>query len=281
LKSLAILPANIAANLSIQHAIEIRLKHSITGSFEPAETIAEERRQTEIERFRREKVKVNGLSMHKAADWYDQLTDHGCSGPVRDGCTAFFYSVTIWANTVAESTATDLWLDVVNARPRSLAANVINNPSTKQGKQDAVISLKELIEGDLNLNNRLGTILRDRERVKFQSFASIKAAYSDAFRIVEDKKARPSNELIELFAEFENDLRELEATRNLIAHRGGRIDNKYISEMEAIGGSLKNVHEGAVLALNGDDVLRYANAVKHFTCKLLSFVDRWLVSHPD
>ncbi|WP_145088602.1 hypothetical protein [Anatilimnocola aggregata] len=77
------------------------------------------------------------------------------------------------------------------------------------------------------------------------------------------------------------DLKALESVRNLFAHQGGRVDQKFKEQALRYDPELRDAALGSTLLLGGAAVARYANSAVSFSVSLLEFVNAWLKSHPD
>jgi hypothetical protein len=109
-----------------------------------------------------------------------------------------------------------------------------------------------------NLRKKLGTVLRTK--FDFTSVAGIRQAYKAAFadhetlaRILVDPK-----------------LMHLEATRHLIVHRGGLVDEEFIRRT----GSTFPI--GQAIPLDEEEIASLLDAMKTAGCGLLAFVDECL-----
>lgn len=203
--------------------------------------------------------------------------------------TSYLYSsLILGAYTAFEALATDLWLVSLNLRPKSLVKNMLlahttprNEDSTSRG-QEPSIRFSDLSEYDFNVSAVMGKLLKEQRRANFDSLYGIRLAYESAFRLPEDKKKhRTSEELKHLFTSSHSDLRCLESLRNLIAHRGGVVDEKFRREVEKTAPDLYTTHQGEMLQLNGQQVSKYVMAAVQFSLLLLHFVDKWLAKYPE
>jgi hypothetical protein len=118
---------------------------------------------------------------------------------------------------------------------------------------------------NFDLRNCMGYLLEP----KFDptSLPRIKRAYTAAFG--------KASELTGLFDAPE--LGMLEASRHLIVHRAGVVDEEFKKRAAKWG---INYAIDVLLPLDGKQVSRLANAAIDAGCKLLSFVDEWMVNNP-
>jgi hypothetical protein len=216
----------------------------------------------------------------------DYLIDSARLPFVTIGGHAVLSSILLGAYTVFDSLSSDLWLAAVNARPRTLARDALEKGDTAEDgadgpKPEPSVPFSMLLDNDFNLSAQMGTVLKKRKRVSFESLEGIKKAYLAAFRTPGDKTKRPSNGMTQLFGKHHADIRVLEAMRNLISHRGGRVDQKFRDEVRPYSEELYAVSVGAELPLDGARVAKYAEAAIRFSADLLTLVDNWLTKHPD
>jgi hypothetical protein len=131
--------------------------------------------------------------------------------------------VRTWA--ALEAFSSDLWEDTLNEQNLfrtvvSLDALLETNTGREiEGLTNKMISVKSLIRHDLNLQGKMGTLLRDK--FDFTSVAGINKAYAAAF------KATPSPQL-----SATHKLWRIEATRHIIVHRAGEPDEKFRSQFD-------------------------------------------------
>ncbi len=165
-----------------------------------------------------------------------------------------------------EAVTSDAWELVLNSRPSILAKNVFrqldqSDPNDRVTQKQ--IGLGILAKYDFNVRDKLGTILRTK--FDFTSVTTIRRAYSSVFGKLEELEA----------ALAEPELSTLEATRHLVVHRGGLVDAEYKRR------SKSSLALGTALPLDAATVSSWANAVIDSSCKLLVFLDDWLVQNPD
>jgi hypothetical protein len=148
------------------------------------------------------------------------------------GVQGIFYALLMGAWTAFEALAQDLWVKVVNLYPVPLAQRVFE-PGSKlelekpEKKESKSISWKTLSSYGFNLTGNMGTMLQSQKSVDFQALKSIKAAYGTIFEGDTDAIfSDPKHSKLDI----------LEATRNLLAHKGGLIDRKFIDRVSKVAG---------------------------------------------
>jgi len=217
----------------------------------------------------------------------DDLLDREEQKVWRENAIGSLYSsLIIGAYTAFEVLATDLWLVAVNERPKSLAKYALefargDTSEPKAARQEPSVLLSTLAAYDFNVSGAVGDFLRESNRVKFDSLNGIQTAYKAAFRIPEDKKKRVSNQLSELFKGAYNDLYAIEAVRNLMAHRGGKVDQKFLDQVKGYDAGWSATLKDQPLQLAGQQVSKLVLASVRFSSSLLVFVNDWLSKYTD
>ena len=126
--------------------------------------------------------------------------------------------------TAFESMSSDLWVQAVNVGPKAWSKKVFEKAKTphlkpeseRNKEQEKSIPLTVLSEYGYDLRMKMGTLLKQQEKVDFQSLANTNAAYCAIF----PEKAK------KIFDDNTH-LAALEAIRNLYAHRAGMVDEKF------------------------------------------------------
>ena len=113
---------------------------------------------------------------------------------------------------------------------------------------------------------RIGAVLKPK--FDLTSLSKIKKAYVAAFE---------KDEALD-HALDGDDLDLLEASRHLIVHKGGMVDEEFQKRVAKVGIAYP---VGDLLPLDGAMVSRMANAAIAAGCRLLAFVDDWLVKNPS
>lgn len=112
-----------------------------------------------------------------------------------------------------ETFAADLWIALVNCEPRLALAWARKNKSKS-------LTFAEIAGENFDLTQNMGTILTRCGKVNFQTLDSVRANYVELFG--EDATA-----CLEPFRE----ILVVSKVRHLLAHRGGQIDAKFLSEV--------------------------------------------------
>jgi len=189
------------------------------------------------------------------------LEHHQLDAPAR---ALLFAAVALaWAS--FECAAKDAWIAALNSRPLQLAQSAFGSlpeGASAEGISGRQIGVGLLARYGFDLRDKLGTLLAPK--FDFTSVSGIRGAYSAAFGKQADHEIALTDPPLGL----------LEATRHLIVHRAGLVDEEYHRRT----GDATPI--GQVLQLNGFVVSNLANVGVSAGCKLLHAVDRWLTSHP-
>jgi len=176
------------------------------------------------------------------------------------------YVVQAW--TAFETLVTDLWEVALNTHPDALSqlADAKTNDIVETGGK--TVSLSILQKYDYDLKAVMGTVLRSK--FKFDSLDGIREAYLAAF----GKKGMEA--LHEALAD--DALSAASAIRQVIVHRAGVVDEKYVrrSANLALAPKLK---VGAELVLDGEIVAGLLSTAVPKALDVLLFVDEWIVTH--
>lgn len=81
-----------------------------------------------------------------------------------------------------------------------------------------------------------------------------------------------------MFETHNLELFRLETLRNVFAHKGGLIDDKFIKRMGDEPGFKET--EGRSLSVTGEYVANKANVVTVCSMQLIQAVDKWLTDNP-
>ena len=173
--------------------------------------------------------------------------------------------------TAFESLTQDTWIEAVNTCPNPLAERVLEpSANLKTGSQLKSVSWKVIKSAGFDLTGSMGSVLLRQKAVDFQQLETIRAAYDVAF----------AGEFEPIFSAHEEQLSQLEAVRNLFAHKGGTIDRKFIDRMKNVP-DLKDMKEGEVFCVTGQYVAQKANTISQCSTSLISGVDNWLEQNPS
>jgi hypothetical protein len=125
------------------------------------------------------------------------------------------------------------------------------------------------------LRQVLGTILKETRKFDVNSLSGIRDAYIAAF---DDDKTKDATSLFS--GSDYQELLWLEATRNVLVHRGGKADKKFISRVKK-DQSMAGIKEGNQLGITEEYAVRLSSVTVRSAMRLLTFVDHWLSCHPS
>ena len=155
-----------------------------------------------------------------------------------------------------ETVAEDLWEAAVNARPSKLASG--NLPIDKL----------KIYRFDVRSN--LGTMLKDQSR-NFRTLFGIQDAYRNTFQ----RQGERINSILS-----EPPLKYTAAVRNVIIHKGGKIDEEYLDQVSRIPNAYRSA-VGDKFALTGKMTYDLAEAALKSAADLLNAVHGWIIGHPE
>lgn len=187
--------------------------------------------------------------------------------PVQTWILTQLAAATSGAWTAFECLATDTWVAAVNSRPVTLAARAMEAKATgdeSDAFQGKTLQVWQLAQYGFDLRNRMGFLLRP----KFDMTSG--KTFDKAFTAIFTKESL----LDSLFKD--PDLRLLEASRHVIVHNAGIVDEDFIQNTKGLNLAYPN---GQPLPLDGNLVSRLLNAAIESGCKLLKFVDDWLMKN--
>lgn len=287
LRCLMQLPIFCVGNARLQALVEVMAHFKITKDLS-APRPPDDALNLEIQGLRDAAMADEGVVYADALrEWQRILEGAEADSGIQLGTDALSEALILWTYTIVESLSTDLWLEAVNLRPRTLAVNVINSDAfedeeAERKRPKPSIALEALAPYGFNLTTCMGQLLKDKKQVSFESFKGVEAAYCAAFLIPESKKKRlTSKGLIDIFEPHRKTIKHLECVRNLIAHKGGRVDAKFLRQLSNLKISGATYTEKKPYPIRPSEIGSFAFSALTFTTDLLAFVDNWLCRYPD
>lgn len=182
--------------------------------------------------------------------------------PVR----ALLYSGCVSCWSLFECAMRDAWVAAINSRPLRLAQAAIASQTDDpeiEGISGKYVSVGLLAKHSFDLRGCLGTLLV--QKFDFTGVSGIRKAFRAAFG------NKPN------FDQFlsDNRLSRLEATRHLIVHRAGLVDDEYIRRTQDA------MIKGIQLPLTTSIITELANVAVVSGSDILLELDSWLVENPD
>lgn len=171
--------------------------------------------------------------------------------------------VRAWAS--LEALSEDLWTGSINTAGRKFRQQAFERATMSASDASGIsrkhIEVSVLAKHDFNLQGKLGSLLADK--FSFKTAEGITAAYDAAFGWV---PGRPPPNFTDL-----RHLKGIEAKRHVIVHRGGIIDQEYITKTGS-----NPILLGFPLSLDQDACTDDIRAILDEGVQLLSVTATWL-----
>jgi len=182
--------------------------------------------------------------------------------------------------TAFEALAGDLWETSLNIQPEGLAhlggspnrynknknadKNQRQQPRRQEQDESKSIPLDLIQAHRFEIRNRMGTILRSK--FDFTKLSGIREAYACAF----DK----NDGMIERYLR-DDALDALSAVRNLLVHKRGLVDEKYLKQTHNLK-TVPTADIGKRIELDGEIVVNLLDPARHCGVTLIAEVDAWI-----
>lgn len=164
--------------------------------------------------------------------------------------------------TAFECLIKDVWIQCLNTFPNECAQPTFSTLTDREfidGINMKAIQVGLLAKYEFDVSNCLGTLLAPK--FDFTSLKGMQKAYEAAFKnLLDVEKIFTDTHLV-----------RLEATRHLMVHRGGVVDNEYL---EKTG---ENVEIGSLVPIDEASSVLYFNTVSKNGCLLLSNLDKYIM----
>ena len=201
----------------------------------------------------------------KMTDLAEMLVAHAVASPkFAPAGQTLLYAGVVFGWTAFECLAGDLWTASVNARPSAVMREILDDTDGPHpdGMTSKSISVGLLARYNFDLRSHMGTILKGK--FEFTNVDGIRRAFAalGADPILTKRLVDP-------------DLRNFEAARHLIVHKGAVVDERFRGRVP------HGPAVGSILAVDGAELSRLLNAGLFAGCELLRFVDRWLGSRTE
>jgi hypothetical protein len=171
------------------------------------------------------------------------------------------FSVVVESWTAFETLAADLWyvaLDHGSEEWRKRSGLKYDKPRVSDSEPPASIDLDTIADPQKNY----GSFLRDTEKVSFQKLSNIVSAYKTTFG---------KDEIKNLFEKYSY-IFALSAVRNVITHKAGVADRKYVDAVKPFP-ELNGVAQGTSMRIDGEIVRKLRKAAIIVGNELVLFVD--------
>lgn len=187
-------------------------------------------------------------------------------GYLADGVRAVIGTVISSSWMSLETLIEDLWETSLNNFPIDLAIPVLESSISSEGGQSPKvksISVTAFRKYGLDFSRCMGTVLIEQRKVDFRTLAGAKQAYKLAF------SGRTTA------IESAQGLGTFEAVRNVMAHKGGIIDEKFLS-LTKNDKRFLNAQPNTPINLTGELACEFANLAIDCGVNLLRQVDSYL-----
>ena len=205
-------------------------------------------------------------SIDRAEETFSKMLQDNWGG-LRGTYETLLFSASVWTWCIFEISAKELWEISLNYGGSHLSKNVLSKLSDleRKGRIDLLrgryISLDYLAKHGYNISNKLGTALSPK--FDFTSLNGIKEAYSATFpRSINIKDALQNEGII-----------VLEATRNVVVHNAGVVDEDYCKKINADKSQI-----GERLQLNTRKLSDYVNSSIDVLLRLMTAVSSILLN---
>ena len=113
----------------------------------------------------------------------------------------------------------------------------------KNKKLDEVkVTIRDIIDNELNFDNKLGSLILERDKPNFQDLKSILSNFKNYF-----------NKEIKLESDLQKKLCFYLETRHLLVHKGGVVDKKFINSTKVLDANIKNYKAGDTVEIKSSD----------------------------
>lgn len=104
------------------------------------------------------------------------------------------------------------------------------------------VTIRDIIDNELNFDNKLGSLILERDKPNFQDLKSILSNFKNYF-----------NKEIELEGNLKKKLCFYLEVRHLLVHKGGVVDKKFINSTKVLDANIKNYEVGDTVEIRSSD----------------------------
>ena len=113
----------------------------------------------------------------------------------------------------------------------------------KNKKLDEVkVTIRDIIDNELNFDNKLGSLILERDKPNFQDLKSILSNFKNYF-----------NKEIKLESDLRKKLCFYLEIRHLLVHKGGVVDKKFVNSTKVLDANIKNYEVGDTVEIKSPD----------------------------
>lgn len=196
--------------------------------------------------------------IHSDANYFARLSNNGTYMAIEGVLAAML--IGCW--TAFETLAADLWVVTLNNRP-ALGVKVLESSPGRP------VPIQLLQKFDFNLKNKMGEWLSRGSDLSRRD--QIEKAYRKTF-------GADDQILMGIFRD--NELKWLNAVRNVLVHKGGIADDEFQRRVQEHP-SLSTVKVGEPVPINGELVSSSFSAVAERSRELLLYVADWMIKNPE
>lgn len=104
------------------------------------------------------------------------------------------------------------------------------------------VTIRDIIDNELNFDNKLGSLILERDKPNFQDLKSILSNFKNYF-----------NKDIDLESNLKKKLCFYLEIRHLLVHKGGVVDKKFINSTKVLDANIKNYEVGDTVEIRSSD----------------------------
>lgn len=120
----------------------------------------------------------------------------------------------------------------------------------KNKKLDEVkVTIRDIIDNELNFDNKLGSLILERDKPNFQDLKSILSNFKNYF-----------NKEIKLESDLRKKLCFYLEIRHLLVHKGGVVDKKFVNSTKVLDANIKNYEVGDTVEIKSPDWINMKQA---------------------
>lgn len=120
----------------------------------------------------------------------------------------------------------------------------------KNKKLDEVkVTIRDIIDNELNFDNKLGSLILERDKPNFQDLKSILSNFKNYF-----------NKEIKLESDLRKKLCFYLEIGHLLVHKGGVVDKKFVNSTKVLDANIKNYEVGDTVEIKSPDWINMKQA---------------------
>lgn len=104
------------------------------------------------------------------------------------------------------------------------------------------VTIRDIIDNELNFDNKLGSLILERDKPNFQDLKSILSNFKNYF-----------NKEIKLESDLQKKICFYLEIRHLLVHKGGVVDKKFINSTKVLDANIKNYEVGDTVEIRSSD----------------------------